>query len=108
MKINNLAHLKQVLQPGAQFRVLQHTKHNLAGVVREVSIKQSNAVYTKVVGQPKHHLSTCNGGRGVRMDFEKASCYVFGDTVKVYDTPGNEKTLIFEIEVLEFGKEVAA
>lgn len=107
MKINNLTHLKQVLQPGAKFKVLQHTKHDMAGLTREVNIKQSNAIYTRISGQPDHKLSKCNGGKGLRMDFEKASCYAFGDTVRMYANPG-ENSLIFEIEVLESEKEAVA
>ncbi len=35
------------------------------------------------------------------MDFEKASHYRFGDTVKVYSEPGNETSLLYEFKVLD-------
>lgn len=102
MKINNLAHLKRTLQNGATFRIVRHKKWpEIVGLVRVVDSVQSNAIYTKILNQPEHKISRCNGGRGLRMEFEKASNYQFGDTVKVYEEPGQDESLLYEFEVLD-------
>ena len=99
--VKNLSHLKKLLQKGAVFRTVTHAYHpEYIGLVRIVDSVQSNAVYSKIKGQPEHRFSLCNSGKGVRTDFEKASRYVFGDTVKVLDKGGRP---IFELEVLENG-----
>ena len=96
--VNNLAHLKRLLQPGAQYRVLRHAIHpDYVGLTRVVSTVQNNAVYSKIKDQPTHHLSACNYGKGVRTDFGKASQYRFGDTVEVMDKNGK---FMYEFEVL--------
>ena len=80
---------------------MTHAYHpEYIGLVRIVDSVQSNAVYSKIKDQPKHKFSQCNSGKGVRTDFEKASRYVFGDTVKVLDKGGRP---IYELEVLENG-----
>lgn len=102
MKINNLAHLKRTLRKGATFRVVKHQKWpEIVGLVRLVDSVQSNAIYTKILDQPEHRLSVCNSGRGLRMEFEKASNYQFGDTVKVYEEPGKDSSLLYEFEILD-------
>lgn len=102
MKINNLAHLKRALQKDATFRIVRHQKWpDIVGLIRVVDSVQSNAIYTKILNQPEHRISLCNGGRGLRMEFEKASYYRFGDTVKVYENPGKDESLLYEFEVLD-------
>lgn len=102
MKINNLEHLKLTLEKGATFRIVQHKKRpDTVGLVRVVDSVQSNTIYTKIQNQPEHKISLCNGGRGLRMDFEKASYYRFGVTVKVYENPGKDESLLYEFEVLD-------
>ncbi len=98
IKVKNLAHLKRLFQPGAQYRTLRHAVHpDYVGLMRVVSTVQNNAVYSKIKDQPDHKLSTCNHGKGVRTDFEKASCYRFGDTVEVLDENG---VFMYEFEVM--------
>ena len=98
IQVKNLAHLKRLLQPGAQYRTLRHAVHpDYVGLTRVVSTVQKNAVYSKIKDQPEHKLSACNYGKGVRTDFEKASCYRFGDTVEVLNENG---AFMYEFEVL--------
>ena len=102
MKINNLAHLKRALHEGAEFRIIRHKKHpETIGLVRRVSKTQTNAVYTVIKGDPENLNSRCNGGLGLRMDFEKSSHYHFGDTVSVFSAPGDNTLLMYEFEVLD-------
>lgn len=100
--VKTLAHLKHLLQVGAEYRIIAHTIHpEYIGMTRIVSKVQYNAVYCKIKGQPNHRLSLCNNGLGVRTDFEKASQYEFGETVKVFSNSKDGPTLMYEFEVLE-------
>lgn len=97
--VRNLSHLKKLLQKGAEIRTVAHEYHpDHIGLIRVVDSVQTNAVYSKVKGQPEHKISLYNGGKGLRMDFEKADRYIFGDTVKVLNKDGKQ---IYEFEVLE-------
>ena len=100
VNVDNLSHLKKLLHKGAVFQILRHNKHpEFVGLMREVNIVQQNAVYTTIKDEPDHEFSNYNGGKGIRMDFEKASHYVFGDTVQVFDSPQKDR-LMFEFEVI--------
>lgn len=97
--VKNLAHLKRLLQKGATYRITAHNIHpKYVGLIREVKIVQTNAVYSKIKDQPDHPYSQSNYGKGVYTPFEKADQYIFGDTVSVLDKNGN---IIYEFEVLE-------
>lgn len=101
MKIKCLANLKRALHEGAEFRIIRHQKHpETIGRIRKVNKVQTNAVYTVIKDDPDNFNSKCNGGLGLRMDFEKSSKYRFGDTVAVFSRAGDEKSLIYEFEVL--------
>lgn len=98
--VKNLSHLKKLLQKGGRYRAISHIIHpEYVGLIRVVDSVQSNAVYSKIEGQPEHQLSVCNHGRGVRTEFEKADRYIFGETVKVLDKDKNQ--VWYEFEVLE-------
>jgi hypothetical protein len=101
-KINNLSELKKFLQIGSEFKVLKHQKPKLVGQLRKVTKVQTNAVYTIIPNEPEHENSKCNGGKGLRMDFDKANHYEFGDTIKWFNKPVGTKDnhLIMEFEVL--------
>lgn len=100
VSVDNLSHLKNLLHKGAVFQILRHNKHpEFIGLMREVNIVQQNAVYTTIKDDPDHKFSNYNGGKGIRMDFEKASHYVFGDTVQVFDSPKKDR-LMYEFEVI--------
>ena len=101
MKINNLAHLKRALHEDAEFRIIRNRKHpETIRLVRRVNKTQTNAVYTVIKDDPENFNSRCNGGSGLRMDFEKSSHYHFGDTVSVFSVPGDKTSLMYEFEVL--------
>ena len=99
MKINSLAHLKRILQPGVRMRTIQHLGFKMIIAIREVSAVQTNGVFLRMADQPEHPMSTCNGGRGSFFPHEKSSQYEFGDTIKLFKTP-EKKELYYEFEVL--------
>lgn len=97
--VKNLAHLKRLLQKCATYRITAHSIHpKYVGLIREVNIVQTNGIYSKIKDLPDHPYSKSNYGKGVYTPFEKASRYIFGDTVKVLDKSGN---VMYEFEVLE-------
>ncbi|WP_133051076.1 hypothetical protein [Ruminiclostridium hungatei] len=100
--MGSLSQLKKELQKGKRFIVLDHQKPDLIGTVREVSTVQGNAIYTKIADNPEHKHSICNGGRGLRMDYAKASCYEFGDSIKWFAAPigTDDNRLIMEFKLL--------
>lgn len=59
--VKNLAHLKRLLQKGATYRITAHRIHpKYVGLIREVNIVQTNAVYSKIKDQPEHPYSKSN------------------------------------------------
>lgn len=100
IKIKNLAHLKRVLQEGAEYKILMHNSHpESVGLIRKVSYVQTNGVYSKIKDQPNHRYSIANHGKGFFMGFEKASRYVFGDTVKLLRCAPDD--VLYEFVVLD-------
>ena len=100
IKIKNLAHLKRVLQEGTEYKILMHKSHPEGiGLIRKVSYLQSNGVYSKIKDQPNHKYSIVNHGKGIFMKFEKASRYVFGDTVKLLHCAPDD--VLYEFAVLD-------
>lgn len=98
MMVKNLSQLKRALHKGAVFRTVWHRKWpEIVGLPRVVTSVQGNALYTKIKGQPEHRISRINDGMGLRMDFYKATNYRFGDTVKVYTDPNDEKSLLLNL-----------
>lgn len=103
--IKNLASFKRLITPGTEFITTFHDYHpELIGLVRVVTEVQSNAFYSVIRGQPDHKYSTCNHGKGIRTDFEKASNYIFdGTTIKQLNTRRSDRGVLFEFEI--FGHE---
>jgi hypothetical protein len=102
MAVKSLAELKRALQKGAKFKVIDHHKVELVGLIREVNIAKTACLYSKVFNDPTHEMSTCNGGKGSYMRFEKADHYEFqGDTVFWYEKPvgteGNKLIMAFQL-----------
>lgn len=105
MKIKNLSQLKKVMQTGTLIKVHQHAVHpDYEGQLRVVNKVQTNCTYQKLYQQPDADFSTCNGGRGNRMDFGAAINYRFGDDGLIlwYSTPHTDENpkLIMVFEVL--------
>lgn len=103
--VKNLASFKRLITPGAEFVTTFHDYHpELVGLVRVVTEVQSNAFYSVIKGQPDHKYSTCNHGKGLRTDFEKASNYIFnGTTIKQLNMRQSDRGVLFEFEI--FGHE---
>ncbi|MBQ6856316.1 MAG: hypothetical protein IJO13_04345 [Lachnospiraceae bacterium] len=98
--VRNLTHLKNLMTTGRYFRVLNHKfRKDVEGLIRVVGHVQKNAVYSKIKDQPNHKYSLCNYEKGLRTDFEKASMYIFGETIKVREQPGSNE-ILYEFEVL--------
>ena len=99
--INSMSQLKKELQKGTRFLVIDHWKPELIGQQREVNVVQTNCVYTVIVDNPNHEGSTCNGGRGSRMEYNKANHYEFSDTIKWFKLPigikDNEMIMEFKL-----------
>ena len=105
IQVNNLAHFKKLMQLGTEYRIVTHHLHpEYAGLIRVVTKVQKNCVYSKIKDQPEHKYSLVNNGLGIRMDFEKASQYAFGDTVKVFIRRGDERIPAFELEIMKIGE----
>lgn len=100
--IENLSQLRKELKIGKRFEVIDHHKPDLIGTIREVTRVQSNAIYTKIADNPEHNHSTCNGGRGLRMEYAKSGCYEFGESIKWFSSPAGqaERRLMMEFKVL--------
>ncbi|MBO5127940.1 MAG: hypothetical protein J6D10_10260 [Clostridia bacterium] len=98
--VRNLTHLKNLMTTGRYFRVINHKfRKDVEGLIRVVGHVQKNAVYSKIKDQPNHKYSLCNNEKGLRTDFEKASMYIFGETIKVREQPGSNE-ILYEFEVL--------
>lgn len=99
--VKNLAHLKSLMTTGRCFRVIYHAfRKDVEGLIRVIGHVQKNAVYSKIKDQPNHRYSLCNYEKGLRTDFEKASMYIFGDTIKVKENADSDD-ILYEFEVLE-------
>ena len=78
MEIKNLSQLKKALKVGARFEMVEHfLKPEYTGQKRVVQVVQSNAIYSGIDGEPENPLSTCNYGKGLFLQFGKASDWVF-------------------------------
>ncbi len=101
IEIKNLSELKKALEVGALFRTINHTVHpEYDGLLRVVTSTQGNCVYSKIKNKPEHYFSLSNGGLGYRTNFEKASNYVFGETVKVLKSADNKDDVLYELIVV--------
>ena len=99
--VRNLAHLKSLMTTERCFRVINHAfRKDVEGLIRIVGHVQKNAVYSKIKDQPNHKYSLCNYEKGLRTDFEKASMYIFGETIKVKEN-ADSNAILYEFEVLE-------
>ena len=100
--IKSLADFKRRIQPGTEIYVKTHSVHpELAGLTRVVTRVQTNGFYSVIKGQPNNKWSTCNYGKGIRQDYESASCYRFNGTSVQILNPRRENSVLCEIEVFE-------
>lgn len=85
--IKNLADFKRHIQPGTEILIKSHAIHpDLIGLTRVVTKVQTNSFYSVIKGQPDNKWSVCNGGNGIRQDFEQASFYRFrGNSIQILD-----------------------
>lgn len=85
--IKNLADFKRHIQPGTEILIKSHAIHpDLIGLTRVVTKVQTNSFYSVIKGQPDNKWSVCNGGNGIRQDFDPASFYRFrGNSIQILD-----------------------
>lgn len=76
--IKNLSQFKKAMGEGYIFEIVEHFMHpEMTGQKRYVSKMQTNAMYTKVYGDPDNKLNAWNNGLGSFIEFGKASDWVF-------------------------------
>ena len=76
--VTNLSQLKKALVKGARFEMVEHfLKPEYTGQKRVVQVVQTNAIYSGILGEPENPLSVCNYGKGLFMQFGKASDWKF-------------------------------
>lgn len=109
IEIKNLTQLKLALQKGAVYEVLDHWRKEKIGMLRVVHIVQKNAIYSVVKDDPEHPDSTCNYGKGLRLDFEKARQYEFGRTIRLYRKPvgSADNKLVIAFQILQSGEKAS-
>ena len=100
--VKNLADFKRHIQPGTEILIKSHAIHpDLIGLTRVVTKVQTNGFYSVIKGQPDSKWSVCNGGKGIRQDFEPASFYRFnGPSIQILDRKRGGQPLC-EIELFE-------
>lgn len=99
MKITNLSQLKKALQPGTEFKIIEHfVRPECNGQIRIISKAQTNGFYSVVKNDPDSKYSKANGGMGSWCEYGKAAEWLFTehfDNVYTCILAGT-----FEIEVL--------
>lgn len=100
--ISNLSQLKKELQIWKRFFVINHQKSDLIGQIREVNKVQTNGIFVVIADNPEHQWSKCNGGKGSRVEYNKATHYEFSKTIKWFKLPigSNNNQLIMEFKLL--------
>lgn len=101
LTIKNLADLKRRIQPGTVFVCTSHANHpDLVGLARVITEVHTNCFYSVIKDDPDNRFSRCNYGKGMRSDFEKASCYIFnGDSIQVLNSRRNDGSVLMEMKV---------
>lgn len=100
MKITNLSQLKKALQPGAEFKIIEHyVRPECNGQIRVINKTQTNGFYSVVKNDPDSKYSKANGGMGSWCKFGKAAEWLFTEKYGGIWTAALAGT--FEIQVLE-------
>lgn len=103
MEIKNLSQLKKALQKGRRFEVVEHyIKPDMTGI-REVSVVQTNGIYSKFSNKPSDAKeNTCNGGKGYWLSYGKAKDWVFENGTCLLTSTYKDKTEpVLKIVVLD-------
>lgn len=89
----NLATIKRNIKSGMEFEVVNHRMEHWIGQIRKPNKIQTNGVYTIVKGDPEHNVSKANNGKGVWMEYGKASDWEF-----YADEQGKEHCVLYQGE----------
>lgn len=98
--VKNLAQLKRLLRPGAQFKILAHDRPECVGQIREVNIANTVGVYTFIPGQPE--TKNMNRGRGRFMQWGKSCDWEFGDEkcTQYISADHNPDTFVLTLQII--------
>ena len=105
--IKNLNQLKRTLRPGTRMEVTGHCRPGCIGQLREITLANTQGVYTKILNPPDSRINAANDGRGSMMWWGAASTWSFENGVcsSYMNQIKSEETLIIAFRVLE--KEIA-
>lgn len=96
--IKNLSQLKRAIQVGTVFEIVEHyVRPEYAGQKRVIQVVQTNGFYSGIYGDPNDKISKANYGKGVRMEFGKASNWEFRNDICICKD-------CFAIKILEVKK----
>lgn len=92
--IKNLNQLKRTLRPGMRLEVTGHCRPECIGQLREVTMVNTQGVYTKLLDKPDPRINAANDGRGAILwwgaastwSFENGVCSSYTCTVKGAET----------------------
>ncbi len=85
IKIINLAHFKQFVRGGGKLRIIRNTmRPELEDTIIVAKSVFTNHIYYVAFNNPDHPLAKVNDGLGMRMNFTRASDYIFGKEFIVF------------------------
>lgn len=77
MTIKNLAQLKKAIQMKQEFIIKNHRIEKFIGQKRKPNVIQTNGFYSILPETPNDNLNQVNGGKGMWIDYGKASQWEF-------------------------------
>lgn len=101
--IKNLSQLKKELQAGTQFKILGHIRPACIGEVREVTLANTVGLYSKVLTGDDISVNSGNDGKGLFMDWGKATAWAFsnGECTCYFDGTNHvDENRIISLEVI--------
>ena len=99
--VKTLAELKRAVQKGKPYEILRHyIKEDWTGQIRIPNVVQSNGWYSVVMNKPNHPQSQANYGKGVWLDYGKATDWIFTPQGTCKRLDKDRKHVIMEIKFL--------
>ena len=96
MIVKNLSQFKKAVAAKTPFRIVEHYIHpECTGQIRVPNVIRTNAFYSVEKDNPDSKVSRANGGMGYRMDYGKASDWIFdGDYITAIYRSGEKRFTI--------------
>jgi len=100
--IQNLSQLKRNLKAGTVFRITAHCRPEYAGQKRQVTLSNTQGVYSMLPDEPQSKLSLGNDGKGSFLSWSKAPFWKFENGVcSIYTSEKHtEDSLIMSFRIL--------